>query len=196
MWKIRSWSDVERRGTVQGPHLGPYEFGASETAVFDYRIGEEVDVALDQSAAGNCVTRVSPRAARQPPSTHAAIFDEINALGCWDFQVHAYVDGVLTILASTDFCYYHLAEIRFHGVSFVSIATGFSHAIFRLASADEIDALRRATDVEGQTFCIVTEHGAGPDGPKHFVVAERVECKVETVSYRKRAESEGGARTE
>lgn len=111
---------------------------------------------------------------------------ELNALGLWDFRIESYKDGVLTILGSTDFAYYHKAEIRFHSVCFLECATAFSHAYFDVASKEDANSvLAKSEDHEpGNTvFCILADHDQGNYSAKYFIVAERAECTIGTVYY-------------
>ena len=115
--------------------------------------------------------------------------DELNALCLWDFRIASYNDDVLTILGSTDFDYYHKAEIRFHSVDFLECATAFSHAYFGVASKEDASrVLAKSEDHEpGVTvFCILADHDKGNYSAKYFIVAERAECTIGTVYYYKR----------
>src|SRR5688572_27331258 len=99
-WRIETWSTDDRRGTVRGKHLGPLEFAEGQTIVFDYRIGEEVLVDVEESAAGWQVTKVRPVSERQAPETFAPEFDGINKLRLADFIVQSYDGEVLTIVGA------------------------------------------------------------------------------------------------
>jgi hypothetical protein len=174
-WRIDSWSSADRCGLVKGRHLGPFPFGEAETKVYDYAVGEEVIVELVEESRGRWrVTKVIPKLARQPEGTHLPDLEK--AIGLPDFGIRSY-DGrtrVLEIVGGMDLDYPRV-EIRFHEVELISCPTRFSDPLFRLASSDE----RRVFEgLEGKVFCIVTEHGDGPDGPRHFVVAARAECRA------------------
>jgi hypothetical protein len=58
--------------------------------------------------------------------------DQINALHLWDFEVAKNADGVVLILGSNDFTYYHYLEAEFRGVAFCDLPARFAHAEFRL----------------------------------------------------------------
>lgn len=66
----------------------------------------------------------------------------INDLHLWDFEVARREDGVLLILGSNDFTYYHYLEAEFTGVEFCDLPDTFSHAEFRAgASYGEIRSI-------------------------------------------------------
>jgi hypothetical protein len=194
MWRILTWSAATQTGTVAGPHLGPLRFDGRLTSVRDFVPGEEVDVALEGNGAAMRVCSLSPLRARQPPGTEHAAFVELNPRKLYDFSVHSLESGALTIVGSDDLTYSHSVEVIFSEMTFLSLPVWFSQALFRLASQDEVAALRGQTDIDGSTFCIVTNHGKGPDGPKYFVIASSVECRRGTVFHDRREHLKPGER--
>jgi len=183
MWKISAWDDESKTGTVQGPHPGPLPFADGGP----YTLGEEVAVTLGRDEHGHRqVVRVEPLSARQPNGTARAVFDAVNDLHLWDWRVESFERGRLTILGSTDFAYYHNAEVVFHEVEFMSCSTSFSHALFRGASDEERERLIENAEWEGQLFTIVSDHGNGSDGLSYFVCAQRAECLLGKIYYYRR----------
>jgi len=194
MWKVLTWSVATQSGTIAGPHLGPLPFDQTTTSVRDFVPGEEVAVELEGTGPSLRVRSLSPLHARQPPGTESTAFLELNAREFWDFSVPSLEVDVLTIIGGNDLSYSHAVEIVFSEVTFISLPTYFSHALFRLASREEVSALRDRNEIEGTVFCIVAEHGNGSDGPKHFVAASRVECRFGTVFHYRRENLQPGER--
>lgn len=60
--------------------------------------------------------------------------DRINALHLWDFELARNEGGVVLILGSNDFTYYHDLEAEFRGVAFCDLPARFAHAEFRLGA--------------------------------------------------------------
>ena len=79
-------------------------------------------------------------------------------------------------------CYYHNAEIRFTGVEYLELPKRFSHAHFRVASAEEAQSLRRHVEFEGSVFCIIEERDSA-EARARFVVAGSVGVNLSTVLY-------------
>lgn len=69
--------------------------------------------------------------------------DKINELALWDFEVAPIEPGVLLILGSNDFVYYHYLEAVFRGMTYCDLPATFSHAQFRLGRerGDEISTV-------------------------------------------------------
>lgn len=192
MWTISSWDHRTRTGTIEGRHLGPLPFSAEGPFV----VGEEVIPTLETQPSGPpTVVRVEPSKARQPPGTHREVFDEINSLELWEWRIGSFEGDTLTLWGSTDFSYYHRAEVEFQGVEFISCPACFEHALFRAASPEESEQVMGGRDWdESEAFAIVTEHGSGPDGPTYFVCAAKVSCRVGTVYYYAREDLRPGER--
>lgn len=191
MWKISSWDDKTKTGTIQGPHLGPLPFSGEGP----YALGEEVTATLGTDASGNrTVLGVEPLKARQPAGTTRSVFEAVNQLQLWDWQLGGLEGGRLTILGSTDFSYYHKAEIVFHEVELICCPTYFSDAHFRAASDEERGRFAESREWESEMFAIVTDHGNGPDGTLYFVCAQRAECRIGTVYDYRRENLQPGER--
>jgi hypothetical protein len=188
MWRVEAWDPATRTGRIKGPHLELAVSGA-ELDVEDLVVGEEVAVELDPQAKELRVLRAWPLNARQPKHTERAEFTALNSTRPWDFEVTAKA-GTLTIIAGNDLSYSHQFEVVFDDVSWYSGALSFSHALFRAASEEEAQRLPREVHPAGLVFCIVTEHGNGPDGAKYFVVASRAEVRCGTVYHYAHEESD------
>jgi hypothetical protein len=193
MWRVTTWDRSTGTGVIEGPHLS-LSVSRDVVDVGELFVGEEVGVDLASVEPVLCARRVWPLRARQPVGTARPEFAEINQVGLWDFEVKELQRGTMTIIAGDDLMYSHEVEISFQGVAWYSGAFGFSHAHFRGASEEERQSL--PTDVCSglQVFCIVTEHGNGPDGPKCLVTAERVSVTFGTVYHYQRENLAPGER--
>jgi hypothetical protein len=113
------------------------------------------------------------------------IFDELNALWIADFRFDLAGEtdtpqmDTLTILASTDLTYYHLAEIRFFELQYICCPVYFSHAQFGLASSRDVKRLREHAllDLETLLYCITVEADS-PAERDHFIAAARAEVTL------------------
>lgn len=191
MWIISSWNDKAKTGTIEGGHFGPLPF----SGLGPFTVGEEVSATLGTDATGNrIVVEVVPLTARHPPGTSLPAFSAINELHLWDWKIDGLEGGRLTVFGSSDFAYYHQAEVVFHEVDLISCPTYFSDAHFRAATDEERGRFVDNRDWEGKMFAIVTGHGNGPDGSAHFVCAERAECRIGTVYYYQRENLQPGER--
>jgi hypothetical protein len=117
------------------------------------------------------------------------IFADLNARRIWDFQFDfAATAGpaqfdVLTILGSTDFSYYHNAEIRFFDVRYISCPTYFSHALFGIASSSDSERLQAVAIIDDTRLFCVTVEAESSDECDHFIAASRVEVTIKDVAY-------------
>jgi hypothetical protein len=100
----------------------------------------------------------------------------LNALAIWDFSVSRAEGGVVLILGSNDFVYYHNVEIEFTGVTFCDLPETFSHAEFLLRlSAEDDDSGPRTIYVFAESLI---------DMRTEFkICATGVEVRVGTVYY-------------
>lgn len=119
------------------------------------------------------------------------VFEQLNALRLWEFRIdflrtgRDIGDNVLQILGSTDFCYYHLAQIRFFNTFYISCPLSFSHAMFSEATAKESEAYasRGLLDCGARVFRIVADAGDSTWSQDHFVVATHASITIEKVLY-------------
>ena len=122
------------------------------------------------------------------------MFDELNALQLWDFRIDTHCtardlgDDVLTVLGSTDFSYYHRAQVLFFDTEYISCPVHFCHARFALASNANTKRIRELVELDHETkvFQITPDTGDSTSERHHFVAASRVLVTIETVYYYKR----------
>lgn len=113
----------------------------------------------------------------------------------YDFEILNFSkDGTLTIVGSFDFAYYHLVEIYFKEVTYISCPTSFNFATFRLATEDERSYVKKTVGMEGNIICIVLHEDIPKWCVKHFVIAKEIQYKFGPVFYYKRENLQEGER--
>lgn len=94
-----------------------------------------------------------------------------------------------------DLGYYHSVEIIFYEVSYIDCPTSFDLHIFREATEEEKNELRKNKLFycdEGIISCI--EIGYGNFTEKHFIVAQSINYNFDTVFHYKRENLKAGER--
>lgn len=114
--------------------------------------------------------------------------NEIKELNIEEFTIlELSSNGTLTIAGSFDFCYYHNIEIYFLNTKYVSCPIDFSNARFRLATSQEYEYIKNKVlfknSANGLLICIEAQKWISGDFEKHYIMAEDVKYKVETVFY-------------
>lgn len=164
---------------MASPHFGPWPFGPSEIAggTRDFEVGEPVHVELDGPKDAYVVRKVTACRQRQPDGTTCRDFDALNARMYPDMHLEESTPGELRFWLGD--CCAHCsdsARLRFHEPSAViglREDMDLDSPLFRLASPLERE--EHGLDASsGVAYCIVTNHGNGPDGPRIFIVARRV----------------------
>ena len=106
------------------------------------------------------------------------MLDAFNALGLYDFWLNSFTssqagDDVAEIHAGTNFPT-RCATLRFFNVEYISLPTLFHHAQVRLATNDELRAIRKLVEFEAQLFAIDAEVGDPEEQRTYFVAASDV----------------------
>ena len=177
-WTIHSWSVEGGIGAIASPHFGPIPFDATANVdrVADFQVGESVFVELAGDAPNYRVLLIRPMCQRQPEGTHWPPFDAINGrFGDAFVEEQSSHTVQFWIGDCCDHCTPNPARVRFDGVACVVGLVGdvdFSDPLFRLASPVEIQRNSLAVPSNHRTYCVVTSHGQGLDGPPIFIVAE------------------------
>ncbi|WP_417397369.1 hypothetical protein [Gimesia chilikensis] len=113
-----------------------------------------------------------------------------------DFRIESYTGSNLLITGSFDFAYYHEVEVEFREVLYLSLPVLFWNPHFRLASVDEIKAVRKFIAVGDRhtVFCIEAESDVSFEKIPFYVVAESVRLREGTVYYYEREHLEENER--
>ena len=106
---------------------------------------------------------------RRTETRQLVMFEELNSLELWDFSIYSFAtseagDDVLQVRGAVS-SYSTAATIQFYEVQFISAPTLFHHALFRLATTDEIAATRKLVDFDCELFAIES------DGAYTFLIA-------------------------
>jgi hypothetical protein len=175
-WRIRSWNRATQTGEVVSPHFGPWPFASASGVQF--AIGEAVLVELAGPPSAYRVANVRPTRQRQPEGTRAQVFEQLNARRFDSCLVHAQNEHSITFwLGNCCPACGASVLVTFADVSAATSVdedTDLSWPLFRTASIEEQRALALVTAPGEQTYCIVTNHGDGPDGPHVFIVARSI----------------------
>ena len=90
-WKIHSWSDVDRTGSVSSPYYGPWQFGdsANSAGITDFEVGEEVVVEVDGMREDKPVVRSVRRirSRQSPTGTDCSEFKDVNGAGLSELRI-------------------------------------------------------------------------------------------------------------
>mgnify|MGYP007097596157 CR=1 FL=1 len=161
-------------------HFGPWPFAGRAGDAF--HVGEDVLVELQGPPGSYRVENVRPARQRQPEGTQTPFLDELNARRLGDCYVEARTADALQLWLG-DCCRYCGPSlfVTFRDVTAIhglSEHGDLDYPHFRLASAAERREHALAVDGAAQAYCIVTNHGDGPDGPSVFVVAGTIELEA------------------
>ncbi len=167
-WTIKSWDRERARGVIASRQLGELAFDGAAALVDDFRVGEPVEIELEQRAAGLHVKRIWPDDPRfvprsdLPPSAPAldpGLASRVaTALarvpGDLDFRVIR-LDGDLLVQGDDDaFAYGCLVEIRFHAVEYVELPIGWDGKALALANETERRYLAGRSEMSEMTAAI------------------------------------------
>jgi hypothetical protein len=175
-WRIHSWDATTCTGTVVSSHFGPWPFESPES---EFVVGEDVLVELVGKPGSYGVTNVRHSRQRQPEGTSHPVLEELNAHRYEDCHVEAQTDDSLTLWLG-DCCPFCCASLLVTFRDIKSIVGLSKHGdldspLFRLASVDERAQHALALADNAAAYCIVTNHGYGPDGPCVFIVAGAID---------------------
>jgi hypothetical protein len=111
-----------------------------------------------------------------------------------NFRIQSYDSGNLILAGSFDFCYYHEVELIFSGVSYISLPADFWHPLIRMATNNEIAAIRAMIEIDEteNVYCIEAETSASLEKVLFYVMAEGVAIKEGLVFYYPRGNLEAG----
>lgn len=100
--------------------------------------------------------------------------DEINALGCWEWQLASFNGVELMLIGGGNLVYGHHAEMRCQNVHYLDCPVRLMHPRFRPATAAEITVLARKVNIDSQSvgIAIEAETTASTDIQTFFIVAE------------------------
>ncbi|NVB82772.1 MAG: hypothetical protein HOV81_30625 [Kofleriaceae bacterium] len=182
-WRIHSWSPGSGTGTVASPHFGPWPFGPAENkgGKRDFTVGERVLVELDGPKDALVVRSVIPACQPQPEGTECTALRELNAAHPPDMHVEERSEGALRFWLGD--CCERCADawrVTFihPRVDGLNDETDLDHPLLRLASAQECAERSLSVPAGSTAYCIVTNHGDGPDGPRVFVVADGIDVEL------------------
>lgn len=180
-WRIHSWSPERGRGEVISPQLGPWGFGAAENPRgVDFEVGEPVVVELEGPTDAGRVRSVVPCRQRQPERTEIAELAELHARRPVDVRVETWTEEVLRLWVG-DCCeacsevWWRLTFRRPSGPAFDADRDDLSMPLLRYASDGEIAEHALEVSADRRAYCVVTDHGSGPDGPRFYLVADVLE---------------------
>ncbi len=115
--------------------------------------------------------------------------NELDRRNLGDFRFLKFTEeGILIIIGSDDFGYYHEVEITFSGVTYISCPTSFEFARFRLATKLEEEELKPKLfdGLNDIKICIVLDEEIDKSPIKHFIVAKEMKYEFSTTFYYKR----------
>jgi hypothetical protein len=150
-WTIKSWDRERARGVIWSDQLGDLAFDGAAALVDDFRLGEPVEIELEQRATGVHVKRIWPddprfvppdNIPRSAPALDRAVAARVaTALmqvpDCPDFRVVS-LDSDLVVQGDDDaFAYGYLVQIRFRDVDYLELPMGWDGKAFALASETE-----------------------------------------------------------
>ena len=173
-WRIHSWDASTATGEVVSSHFGPWPF---EGGPHDFVAGEDVLVDLEGDPKAYRVRNVRPARQRQPEGTRHPVLDGINERRHEDCFVEEKTADSWKLWLG-DCCAWCGPSIH---VTFrdVKLLKGDEVDLdlpwFRLATVDERRDHALVVEGDAQAYCIVTNHGYGPDGPLVFVVAGAID---------------------
>lgn len=125
-----------------------------------------------------------------------AQLNDVNQLGCWEWQLRSFDGHELCLVGGTDMDYYHVAEVRIAGVSYVSCPTRMKHPTFRPATQSESWRLASIVDLVGSPvlLAIDAETSSSVEPLSFFIVGETLEVVRGTVYYYDRPNLQPGER--
>jgi hypothetical protein len=127
-------------------------------------------------------------------------FDRINEIvetsNTTDFRVQSYDSVNLLITGSFDFCYYHEVEVEFKEVSYISLPSNFNCPRFHIASAHEIESIRKLIALESEdiVYCIEAETSCSITKLPFYIVAKGATVREGLVFYYERENLKEGER--
>src|SRR4051812_8304519 len=104
--------------------------------------------------------------------------EELNTIGCWDYQLH-FFDGLnLSIIGGCDLTYAnsHIVTAEFENVAYIQCATLFSHAVFRYSTDHEERMIAPFVPIgtEDRVIVIEAETMARLEPQRFYIVAQSV----------------------
>ncbi|HET6233247.1 MAG TPA: hypothetical protein VFE05_24435 [Longimicrobiaceae bacterium] len=112
-------------------------------------------------------------------------FGELNAVGCWEWRLHAYDGHTLRLIGGGDLVYSHVAELHLAGVSYLDCPVRMMHPVFRAATETERSSVAQKVEVTRGTLilAIEAETTSSVDPLVFFIAAETAELRRGLVRY-------------
>lgn len=164
------------------PHFGPLPFGSAENpaGTRDFAVGERVLVELDGPKEAFVVRSVVAACQRQPQGTECDALRALNAACPADMRLEEQSAGTVRFWVGD--CCEHCADAW--RLTFINPRIDGFHEemdldnpLIRLASEEECAERRLSVPPGSTAYCIVTNHGNGPDGPRVFIVADDIDVE-------------------
>jgi hypothetical protein len=128
-----------------------------------------------------CVVRsVIPACQPQPEGTECTELRQLNEAQPADMHVEARSEGALRFWLGdcceqcADAWLLTFIKPRIDGLD---EDMDFDHPLLRLASEQECAERQLSVPAGSTAYCIVTNHGNGPDGPRVFIIAEGIDVE-------------------
>lgn len=150
-WTVKSWDRQRGRGVIVSDQLGELAFDGAAALVDDFRVGELVEIELEQRATGLHVKRIWPDDPRfvppddipqGAPALDRAVAARVAAALaqvpiCLDFRVVSLERDLVVEGDDDGFAYGHRVQIRFRGVEYLELPMAWDGKSFALASETE-----------------------------------------------------------
>jgi len=179
-WRIHEFDSCLGCGSVESPHFGPIRFApaANVDGVNDFRSGETVVVDLDGKPQDFAVKTIRPTHQRQPKRTEwpeaQAILRRFGDLRV-DEDEPEHIQFWLGDCC--ELCTPEPIHLRFEEITTrpdLGDDCDLGSPLFRYASQDELEEARVRVPPGARGYQLVTNHGAGRDGPSYLIVAGKV----------------------
>jgi hypothetical protein len=167
-WKIKSWDRESARGVIVSPQVGDLAFDGAAALVDDFRLGEPVEIELEQRATGFHVKRIWPDDPRfvpprdlpqSAPALKRAVASRVAAAlaripDSFQFRVMSLESDLIVQGDDDAFAYGHQVEIRFRDVDYVELPMGWDGKTFALANETERRYLAGRSEMLGTTAAV------------------------------------------